>query len=263
MRPEVKNGVIIGVLSLIGAVSIAFATFFAGGKPIQTSMTGSAGSIALGNARDVTIQYQVSGDNLAKEAIQELDKKISETDDKVEVTRKELALITKALKDLDQRTSGIEKLPDGRTLFGKIVSGAPTIIIDEHNVAIKASNEKNFKESLKHSQTAIGIYEQTKEKVNEAQPKMTSGDLGNENASKLYWLATLTAQQMHKNDIANEYAEKMVQINPSPLNKALLATTLFNLNKHKEAWDVIQEAVDADPNNQKILEVKDKILKRK
>ena len=89
------------------------------------------------------------------------------------------------------------------------------------------------------------------------------GGLDSENAGKLYWLAAITAQQMQKNNIANEYAEKMVQINPSPLNKALLATTLFNLGRREEALKVIQEAIDSEPNNTKILEVKNKILQRK
>ena len=265
MRPEVKNGLIIGFLGVVSAVIIAFATFFSGGKPSQTTTAGNSGSIAItGSARDVTINYQASGDNLAKEAIQELDRKILETDDKVEVTRKELALVTKALKDLDQRTSGIQKLPDGRTLFAKMISGDPNVVIDEHNVAIQASNAGNLAESLKHSQAAIEAYEQAKQKIVEARAGISmGGGLDSENAGKLYWLAAITAQQMQKNNIANEYAEKMVQINPSPLNKALLATTLFNLGRREEALKVIQEAIDSEPNNTKILEVKNKILQRK
>jgi tetratricopeptide (TPR) repeat protein len=260
MRPEVKNGLIVGLLGIVAAIILAVATMLNGNKPAQMISVGNSGAITVtGNTRDMNIVYQVSEDSMAKEAIKELDKRIAETDGKVDMTRKELALITQVLKDLEQKTSGIQRLPDGRTLVGKIVSGDPIVIIKEQNAAIQASDAKNFEESLKHSQVAIEAYEQTKEVLRTVQAAMTVGDLGNENVAKLYWLATLTAQQMHKNDIAFNYAEKMIQANPAPLNKALYATTLFNLGKRQEALDIVREAATAEPNNPKITEIKNKI----
>ena len=260
MQPEVKNGLIVGLLGVVAAIIIAVATMLSGDKPAQTVSAGASGAIAVsGNTRDVTINYQVTEDSAAKEAIKELEKRIAETDGKVDMTRKELALITQVLKDLERKTSGIQRLPDGRTLVGKIVSGDPTVIIEEHNAAIQASDAKNFEESLKRSQMAIEAYEQTKEVLNAAHGTVTVGDLGNENIAKLYWLATLTSQQMLKNDIAYSYAQRMIQANPTPLNKALYATTLFNLGKRQEALDIVREAATTEPNNPKITEIKNKI----
>lgn len=261
MIPEVKNAWIIGLLGIIAAIIIAVATIFGGNKPAQTVSVGSSGAIAVaGNTRDVTINYQVTEGSATKDVIKELDKKIADTDGKLELTRSELTLLSKALKDLDQRTSGIQKLPDGRTLFGKIVSGDPALIIQEHNAAIQASNAGNHEESLKHSQVAINAYEETKKKIDEAQPIMTSGNLEGENAGKLYWLATITAQQIRKSDVAHEYAKKMIEVNPSPLNKSLYATTLFNLGKRQEALEIVREVATSEPNNPKIIEIKNKLV---
>ena len=89
---------------------------------------------------------------------------------------------------------------------------------------------------------------------------MMVGDFGDENVGKVYWLATVTAQQMGKNDLAYDYAKKMIEANPAPLNNALYATTLFNLGKRQEALEIAREAATAEPNNPKIIEIKNKLV---
>lgn len=210
----------------------------------------------LGTARDVTINYNVP-DTATREAIESLKKKAADTDTVIELTRKEILLLSRALQDLDQRTSGLQKLPDGRTLFGHIISGNPTIVIQEHAVAQTLLAAGDYKPALEYSQRAIKAYEDTKQ----VSAGIRSGDLTPENVGKLYRLAAIIAQRLQKKDLAHKYAAKATEIQPSSEHQAILATTLFNIGKVDEAIVAISKAVEAEPSNEEYRRLKDKISK--
>ena len=210
----------------------------------------------LSTAHDVTINYNVP-DTATREAIEFLQNKAADTDTSIELTRQEVLLLSRAFQDFDQRTSGLQKLPDGRTLFGHLISGNPTIVIEEHTAAQISLAAGDYKAALKHSQGAIKAYEETQQ----VSAGMRTGDLTPENVGKLYRLAAITAQKLQKNELANEYAAKAAEVQPSPEHQALLATTLFNISKVTEAIVVINKAVEAEPSNEEYRRLKDKIFK--
>lgn len=108
---------------------------------------------------NVAINYNVP-ETETKKAIQMLEDRLSNTTIAVELNREEIRSLAPALKDLDQRTSGIEKLPDGRTKFGKLITGTPTILLEEHNASIKELDRHNFQVVSEHSKKAIDAFEQ-------------------------------------------------------------------------------------------------------
>jgi len=248
----------------IGAAAVIIAAVIAGLFSLSTRSDKSQAPsiIANGNVDGtisvlqetgmVTINYNVPKSD-TKNAIDELEKKLNATDEKVELSRKEIALLAKALRDLDQRTSGIEKLPDGRTKLGHFVSGQPRIVIEEHDAAIQFFKSHEYEKAFLHSQNAIKAYEDT-EKMNFS---MSTGGLTNKGIGSLYRLAALSAQRVDKKQLAYQYAKKSLDAESSAQNKALLSTTLANIGKKEEAINYIQQALEEDPNNPDFVRLKE------
>lgn len=208
-------------------------------------------AIVVRDAGDVTINLNIP-DTAAKEAIQESGKKPNETDHKVELTEDERRL----LKDLAQTASAIEKLPDGRTKTGLSVSGTPSVVIDEHNASAVSFKSGDYTGSLAHSQNAIKAYEDTKKMIGTA---MITGNLTSESVGTMYRLGAMAAQRLRKIELAYQYAEKSVEADAKPRNIAVLATTLHNLGKHREALDNIEEALKGEPHNSEFVELRRRI----
>jgi hypothetical protein len=80
--------------------------------------------------------YAPVTNSLTREAFESLETALSTATNKLELTAQQVRLPAQALKDLDQRTSGIKKLPDGRTQFGTTISGEPTVVIEAFNAAV-------------------------------------------------------------------------------------------------------------------------------
>ena len=240
----------IGAAALIVTAVVAgiFSLYNKSGKEQSQSIISSGnidGTISvLQDTGSVTINYNVPK-TATKDAVDELEKKVNATYEKIELSRNEIALLAKALKDLDQRTSGIEKLPDGRTKLGHFVSGQPRIVIEEHDAAVKYFRQNDYEKALLHSKNAIKSYEET-EKV---QFSMSTGGLTNEGISTIYRLAALSAQKLHKNDLAYQYGKKALDAQSSAQNKALISTTLANLGRFREAIDYIDQALKENPKN--------------
>ncbi len=251
----------------IGATAVVIAAVIAGffglmkhSQPVQSiTAPGATGSplTVMGEARDVTINYNVP-DTATQEAIRFLRQKADDTDTKIEFTRKELLFLSQALQDLDQRTSGIQKLPDGRTSFGHFVSGVPKIVIGEHEAARALFEKGDYIAALEHSKNAIRAYEETA-RLNVA---MSTGNLEPENVGKIYRLAAMITQSLRRNDQAQLYAAKAAEISPSAENNAFLATTLFNIGKFEESVAAINKALQREPENKKYIQIKSEIIQK-
>lgn len=223
------------------------------------SIVGKTGNIAISN---YTINYIVP-ENATKEAIkqfEELEMRLNQTEGKVELTREEIRLLAQALKDLDQRTSGIQKLPDGRTKFGTIIAGEPSIVAQELGASEAYFNSKDYSNALMHSENAIKAYEDSKQY--EATASMITGRLTQEGLSYMFNLATMSAQRLGKNELAYQYAKRAVEASGTPLNNAVLAETLYDLGKYKEALEYIDKALQDDPKNLEFISLKEMILKK-
>lgn len=73
---------------------------------------------------------------------------ISSTTGKIELTSKQVELLASALKDLDQRTSALQKMPDGTTQFGSMVAGQPTVLMDAFAAANMSFTNGDFHTAL-------------------------------------------------------------------------------------------------------------------
>jgi tetratricopeptide (TPR) repeat protein len=255
--------------ALIGAIALIIAAIIGGvfslsskNNKSQTTEIAAGGNVegtisVLQETGSVTINYNVP-ESATKDAIKELEKKLNETDEKINLSRNEISLLAQALKDLDQRTSGIEKLPDGRTKFGHFASGQPKIVIEEHDAAAHFFDQHDYMQALAHSQNAIAAYEET-EKINIS---VATGSLSNQGIAMIYRLAALSAQRLDKRQLAYQYAKKSTEVENNAQNMALLSTTLANLGKMKEAINYIEEALKADPDNSEFIRLKDEYSRK-
>ena len=203
---------------------------------------------------NVTINYD-SNQTDTKKAIENLENRLAKTEGEVKLTRNEIIALTLALKDLDKRTSGIEILPDGRTKFGSLISGQPSVVLEEHSAAIKAFEEGDFVSSFGHSKKAISAFEQASDVK-----AVSVGTWSQENVAKLYFQGALSAQRIRENKQAYQWASKAVEKNETPNYLGLLATTLVNLDRHDESLEVLKKAIDQNPNNKMLLDLQKKVL---
>jgi tetratricopeptide (TPR) repeat protein len=164
---------------------------------------------------------------------------ISNASGKLDLTTQQVQLLAQALKDLDQRTSGIQKLPDGRTQLGggEVIFGVPTVFLEAANAGINCFNHFDYSTALKHFVDAINIMEASK-------PPIILDPRINDFRGPLYGFAARCAQNVRSNDIANVYAEKAFEADASPMNKILYTSTLANLAEQSLAKGDFQKAFD-------------------
>lgn len=151
--------------------------------------------------------YGAVSNSVTKDAFDALENKLASATNKIELTVNEVHLLAQALRDLDQRTSDIEKLPDGRTKFGGMVSGEPKAIIEAFSLGVQHYTNKEFSVALPYFMKAIAIVE--------SEPKLTnimigSGDITPKGRSQFYTLASDSALRIQSNSMALELAEKAV-----------------------------------------------------
>lgn len=145
--------------------------------------------------------------------------------------------IKETLSELNDKTSGIIKLPDGRIRFGRQIAGAPSVVLESHEAARRAFKSQDYVSALTHSSQAIRAYEET---GNIIELEMTKGgyafegELAFQEVSKLYWLAAGTAQRLGRRSLADEYS--------------------------KLAFDYIGKAIRGEPNDLELRQLKDKMF---
>lgn len=206
-----------------------------------------------GTARDITINYNVPSTE-TKEAIAALEEKLKGTNTAVELTRSEVKLLARALTDLDQRTSGITKLPDGRTAMGGWVGGEPRIVMEEHDAAVQDFNKKEFSSAFEHSKKAISAYEETAKIPRSA----STGDLTPDSVGKIYYLGAILAATNGQFESAIAWIQKADAANPKPEYKAYHAAILYDMGKRDEARTLLEAVSKEAPDNPTVLEIRRK-----
>jgi tetratricopeptide (TPR) repeat protein len=191
--------------------------------------------------------------------IRELQSELNQTENNVTLTREEIRLLSLALKDLDQRTSDIQKLPDGRTKFGAMISGTPSIVIQEYNAAEDNFKSGDYNAAFYHAQNAIKAYEESKKE--ETGANFVSGNFNPEGVSMIYITGAKTAQKIGNNSLAYQYAKTALDASDTPFNNAAVASTLLYLGNYTDALNYSKKALQAEPNNSWFIGLNYDILK--
>lgn len=130
------------------------------------------------------------------------------------------------LTNIEERTSDIERLPDGRTMFGGVLAGSPKIVLESVQAGILCVSNRNLLGALHNFQRAVTAYESTSPSGVMID---TSKSLTPDGKRMIYLDAAIAAGALGSNDMANEYAKKADNIAPSWQTKLVLAVSLSQL----------------------------------
>lgn len=153
------------------------------------------------------------------------------------------------LKELAERTSEVVRLPDGRTKFGNIITGVPSVLKEEFEKGISAYQKKDNPVAFKHFSECISIFEETEK--TKGKVTMTSGGATPDSVANIYALGAEVCQRLDKHDLALQHAQKAVGTISNGARKALLVTCLMNAGKTSEATTLIKETLEEDNDESK------------
>jgi tetratricopeptide (TPR) repeat protein len=228
------SGIFLIVAAIIGGLFAWLSPKPPGATALVSGANNQGPVTVAGAPRDITINYNVPATE-TKEAIAALEEKLKGTNTAIELTRSEVKLLARALTDLDQRTSGITKLPDGRTSMGGFIGGEPRIVMEEHEAATQAFNKKEYSTALEHSKKAIGAYEDAAKIPRAA----STGDLTPDSLGKIYFLGAILAATNRQLDTALMWIKKADAANPKPEYKAYQVAVLSDWEgekRHELCW---------------------------
>jgi tetratricopeptide (TPR) repeat protein len=246
-----------GAVVLVGVIAGVFLLIKpqTPGITITTAHEGDSPIIVTGESSDIKIEYNIP-ESRTHEAIAALEEKLQETGQELQLQRSDIELLTEALRDLDQRTSGIERLPDGRTKIGDLVTGQPVALLEEHDAAIAAYTQGKYEEALGHSKAAIAMLEASRR----TDVSMSTGSLPPVDESKIFYVAGLSAQRLHQTGQALEWAQKAVELSRSAETLGLLVSALANAGRRAEATTTLSEALASFPDAPALLHVRSQLV---
>ena len=213
--------------------------------PQTVSVGENTGQFYAPQSTVVNNYYSPISNSVTRDAFEALENRLTTATNKIELTVGEVQKLAQALRDLDHRTAAMEVLPDGRTRFGGTVAGMPNVIFELMDTGFQSYQATDYKSALDSYLKAISLFE--------GEPKnllVEDGHFNDNGKNTCYFMVAICAQQLKSNNIANEYAEKAVNVNPSILNQSLLVTTLANLgadeykaNNFSLALDYLTKAI--------------------
>ena len=195
----------------------------------------------------LNVTYGNLPSTVTREAFEALEQKLTNATSTIELTRADVRLLARALRDLDERTSGIEKLPDGRTMLGNVVAGTPKAVVEAWNAGWHRYTNGDFVGALEHFTNAVAVMRSAEVKAGTNYIGL-GGRIMPEGEALLFRLAAECAQHLGQVVLANEFAEMAVKISPDADNQALLATTLHNLGRDSFARGDLASALEKATN---------------
>jgi len=103
---------------------------------------------------------------------------------------------------------------------------------------------------------AIQAYEESQQ-----EGMKVGGNLEESQVATMYYVGALSAHRIKKHEQAYQWAEKANSLESNPNRIAFLAITLFNVNRHTDALEVIDKGLVQDPNNRTLVNMREKLSK--
>ena len=238
-----NNHVVAVAANQTGNTTIASGSIVA---PQRVSVGENTGQFYAPQSTVINNYYAPNSNSVTKDAIETLESKLATATNKIELTVGEVKKLAQALRDLDQRTSGIEKLPDGRTRFGDIVAGTPKALLE---VAARAENNyqaDDFQNALKEYQEVIKFFAMVPNGVYSVRDSLPPAT-----RAFYYKLAASCAEKLRDHNTALEYAKIADDLQPDFRGKMLLTSIYANMAEAKynqrnlaEAFPLYKQAID-------------------
>ena len=199
-------------------------------------------ALVLG-ARQATLQKETSGGKTAQRAT-------SQTGRPTDRARAATGATAKTPARAAAQNSEVIKLPNGQTRRGPTLSGIPTLSTRELSLATQFLNSGDYAQALKHIQNTVDLEEKSREGAIVVAHGLPW--------PKMYSLATIIAQKVNNDELANSYAERSTKGGAAE-NFALYSTTLFKLGRQDEAQKSLKMAVNLSQNKEQFSDLVAKI----
>jgi hypothetical protein len=183
-------------------------------------------------------------DSSIKDSVKQFEEKLRLNTDSIELTRKDVQLLTLALKEIDQRTSSIERLPDGRTRFGGIVAGNPELVLQAIWQAATNYTRGNMLEAYNQATNGINRFEQSPNGGLHTFVQVSSAGIGN-----LYALAAISAFHLHDYESALKFGKQSIEKEDDIEKRLVVIGSLARLAQTNEVFVQISNAVVKFPND--------------
>jgi hypothetical protein len=162
------------------------------------------------------------------------------------------------LKQLVQKTSDIDVLPDGRTRMGTLISGEPSFLKTHFDKLLADYYEaKDFPSAYDEAKKCIKAFEESSNSM-ESNKTIVIGGGGLTVGGKvnLYGIGAVLATKFKEFDTAVTWAKKIVDLQPTPKNKAFLFARLRYANRNDEANKIMIDLF-AQNKNLKTADIED------
>jgi flagellar biosynthesis chaperone FliJ len=184
-------------------------------------------------AQAATLDLVAKASSDAKTLLDELREETKTADDK--------------LKQLEKKTAEIVQLPDGRTKMGGMISGTPSILIEQVNQFYKAIEAGDQKGAYALGKKAITIYEESV--AMSAGAGFSVGSINTQGLASLYEKCALLASNYSEHALAEGWMIKALGFEGVPARKAKQVAVLLRAGKEAEAKKIVDEILpkgDAD-----------------
>ncbi|HTR41432.1 MAG TPA: hypothetical protein VMH87_07420 [Pseudomonadales bacterium] len=175
----------------------------------------------------------------------------------VQITAQQSQARLETLTNIEERTSDIQRLPYGRTMFGGVLAGSPKVVLENVQNGLRCVAQHDLKGGLSYFEKAITAYEST---TPSGVSMDNSASLTIYGKKMLYSNAGLAALGLGSNYLAFEYAKKADNISSDWISKTLLVGTAAGLayidstnNNFSNSFELFQVAItnweSIDPTN--------------
>jgi hypothetical protein len=264
-------------LQLIGILVIANALIWAAWRNSQPDGLGAAGGVVLAFAlvvglalifykRQVEVSFSKEGASIKAAAEQAttdaaeiatirqrveaqaatLDlvaKDSAEAKKLVDSLRKENERADEKLKMLEEKTSQIVRLPDGRVKTGGTVSGDPTVLFKHFNEMQAAAKEQKLDVARARAKDAVRVYEESKKMLGDGPIMVMGGDIAPEAIARMYAMAADAASHDGDNKQALAWHAVAFQLTPNPEVTAYHVIALIKADKKENAQKLVDDTL--------------------
>jgi BMFP domain-containing protein YqiC len=239
-KPRGAGGVAVLIVSIVTGLALTFherAIEISFGKVATLK---AAAQQATTDAQEIaTIRHRVEAQAATLDLVA---KESSDAKRLLGDLRKENENADEKLKQLEQKTSEIVRLPDGRMKMGILVTGSPSVLMEHFDLMLAAYKDREFEVAYREAKTAIKLYEDSKKALTDHYVS-AGGTLKPEDVATLYGIGAELAQRFSEHDTALAWAQSAVAAKPSPERRAFLVTALLHAKKTEEAKKLVDETI--------------------
>ncbi len=221
------------------AIEITFGKY-ATLKAAAAQATTDAGEIAIIRQR---VEAQAATMDLVAKESSDAKRLLGELRSENKDAENKLGQFDEKLKQINERTADIVRLPDGRyKMAGGIISGTPSIAADHYVAAVMANATNDFELAYKEVQTAISEHEES-DKLIPASHMSNAGSFTTSGLAGMYNLGAQLAERFNDREKELDWARKADNVLTSPEAKFLLVVALIRNSKADEARQLIEQVV--------------------